>query len=357
MIECTLLCSSNARHLQQIYAGFNILHRKQVASVRYVIDRKLLADRSVPDHVRKSRQSILLARVNDRSVAYDTMDGKNIDEQVLAEVDFYFKRSFSAEAVKDYPHGARIYPLGLNYLVYNDDFHPSGFKRLVLEKGLVEKINHLMTICHADRVCRSNAFYRPRLESCQDFPRVTQQPKILFMARTWDPRTSTRKEKVDELHAINEMRARCIASLRAEFKEHFFGGFHHDDYSRRFYRDYLVTDRRQTEKSKYMETLRRFPICVATTGLHGSIGWKFAEYLAFAKSIISEPLNYAGTGDLQAGRNYLLFTTPLECVEAAHRLFCNDALRTEMMMNNFHYYQTALRPDVLVFKSLQAALC
>jgi hypothetical protein len=104
-----------------------------------------------------------------------------------------------------------------------------------------------------------------------------------------------------------------------------------------------------------MHAARIWLICVATTGLHGSIGGKFAEYVCLSKAILSEKLQYAVPGDLREGRNYLEFTTADECVEQAWRLFSDRALRNRLMCNNARYYNAWLRPDMLILNSLLTA--
>ena len=99
-----------------------------------------------------------------------------------------------------------------------------------------------------------------------------------------------------------------------------------------------------------------FMIFQATTGLHGSVGWKFAEYVAFAKAIVSEPLNCEVPGDFKPGQNYLTFRSPTELVEQASTLFSDNALRHALMTNNARYYLGYVRPDALVLNSLLAAL-
>jgi hypothetical protein len=109
-------------------------------------------------------------------------------------------------------------------------------------------------------------------------------------------------------------------------------------------------------KDNYLRQLRSFPICVATTGLHGSTGAKFAEYICLAKAIISERLLYAAPGDLREEQNYLSFTSAEECVAQARRLFDDGDLRHRLMSNNARYYNAWLRPDALVLNTLLQAL-
>ena len=101
-----------------------------------------------------------------------------------------------------------------------------------------------------------------------------------------------------------------------------------------------------------MKLLREFPIGIATTGLHGSIGWKLAEYVSYSKAIVTEKLNYRVPGHFEKELNYLDFVSPEGCVESAARLFQNYSLRCQLMINNYRYYQSYLRPDSLVLNTL-----
>jgi hypothetical protein len=102
--------------------------------------------------------------------------------------------------------------------------------------------------------------------------------------------------------------------------------------------------------------LRSHPICVATTGLHGSIGWKLGEYVAFSKAIVSEKLVFGVPGDFAPEKHYIEFSSPEGCVEAAVRLVENRDLRARLMSNNAAYYRKYVRPDSLINNALTVAL-
>jgi hypothetical protein len=91
---------------------------------------------------------------------------------------------------------------------------------------------------------------------------------------------------------------------------------------------------------------------VATTGLNKSNGWKLGEYVAFSKAIITEPLHFRVPGGFSQEINYLKFISPDELIDHAIRLFEDKKLRSEMMMSNYRYYQSFLRPDALILNSL-----
>ena len=122
------------------------------------------------------------------------------------------------------------------------------------------------------------------------------------------------------------------------------------------YKDALLENKNNALKKNYINILNEFPICVATMGLHGSIGGKFAEYVAFSKGILSEKMNFQLPGNLEKDKNYLEFTTPEECVNQAVKLSSNKEMLTNMMYYNLIYYHHYVRPDMLILNSLISSL-
>jgi hypothetical protein len=97
-------------------------------------------------------------------------------------------------------------------------------------------------------------------------------------------------------------------------------------------------------------------IGVVTVGLHGSIGWKLAEYVTASRAIVTEPLDRVVPGPFVSPANYLEFRTPAECVARVRLLFDDRVLRNRMMAANRSYYLSWLRPDSLVMRTLEIAL-
>jgi len=173
------------------------------------------------------------------------------------------------------------------------------------------------------------------------------------MVNAWDPNApGVTPEKEAERHDINEMRARTISTLRRELGARFIGGFVRSEYSMWTYPGLLLPDDSVSMKRNYISLLREFPICIATTGLHGSIGWKLAEYVAFSKAIVSEKLRFTVPHGFVAGSNYLEFESTEECLDRVRALLANDTLRRGIMMRNWEYYNTFLAPELLVAETL-----
>jgi hypothetical protein len=348
-IKCRLISHSNSLHLQQIYTGFYMLHQSGLAALTQVTQAQNFIDSSKPPHLHNSRHAHLSVILNDCiKLHYDTHDSWEIDEEQLIQSDYYFKRSFSPDKLQALGKECKkVHPLGLNYLVY-----PKGFDAFRLQRDLV-----LLNRRGIIELIRSFGFI-PRVDNMWSPPDFDLEPKVLFMVQAHDPfdDPSRTREKIEERMHINDFRAKCITLLKKEFGQRFHGGFIHTQYAIDKYKGLLLPYKRQSLKRNYMELLRSYPICVATTGLHGSIGWKFAEYVAFSKAIVSERINYDLPGDIRKDQNYLEFVTPEECVEQATTLISNRSLRNHLMTNNAKYYPLYLKSDSLVLNTIKIAL-
>ena len=86
-------------------------------------------------------------------------------------------------------------------------------------------------------------------------------------------------------------------------------------------------------------------------GLHGSTGWKFAEYLAASKAIVSETLRYESAGDLREGTHYLAFDDADGCVRQVEKLLDTN-VRGTMMRANHAYAEQFLRCDPFICSTL-----
>lgn len=315
-----------------------------------ILKEETIVDNTKVQHLRDARHAHLRVIVNDRiKIHYDTHDSWEIDMEYLSETDYYFKRSFSPQRLQNLGEQRnKVHPLGLNYAVY-----PSSLDRFAIERNLV--------LVHGKRklyeIIRSLRF-TTRVHNMWSFPDYDAAPKILFMVKAWDPHNHPDRlsEKVDERMHINEVRANCIKMLRNHFGNHFYGGFIHADFTVKNYKAFLMPDNTLSSKRNYLRLLKSHPICVATMGLHESIGWKFAEYIAFSKAVLSEKLIYEVSGNLKKDINYLEFASPEDCVEKAERLFSDSKLRNYLMTNNAMYYHSYLRPDSLILNTIFTAL-
>lgn len=357
-IKCTLFCHSISGHTQQLYTGFDLLSASKVIEVNQIINRNKIINKTKKQYLRNADNACLSVQLSFENkkkinVYYDNHDAVEISSKNINNHDIYFKRSYSEEYIKNnFPERKDdIYPLGLNYFVLPNQFSRlSMYRQIMLSRTIKDKV---ATIAHSLDQNNKIKFY-PKVNNMHAFPKEYHKLRVLFMATAYDPYdTHDRpKEKIEERICNNEMRANCIRLLRKELGDKFYGGFIHNSYTTKMYKDVLLVDQDSGLKGNYIGILNEFPICIATTGLHGSIGWKFAEYVAFSKAILSEKLRYKVPGNLEKNKNYLEFTTPEECVSQSIKLLSNSQLMNEIINNNSTYYQHYARPDMLVLNSI-----
>jgi hypothetical protein len=354
-LKCKIYCHSVSVHTKQIYTGFFMLYKMGIVDLAQVIVKEKIMDGTKKQDLRDAKHAHIRVTLNDGiNLHYDTHDSQEIDEAYLYEADYYFKRSYSSEQLQDIGDQRRkIHPLGLNYLLYPTSLDWFGVQReVVLSKG-IKKLEAARYLYFLNRF-----IFTPDIHHMWSAPNYYMPPKILFMVRTWNPddNPGRLKVRVEERMEINEMRAQCIKILRKEFGENFYGGFNHTEFAKKNYKEYLMPENKLSSKKNYINLLKSYPICVATTGLYGSIGYKFAEYVAFSKAILSEKLNNEVPGNLMKDKNYLEFNSPEECVQYTEKLFSDKELRSFIMNNNAKYYHSHLRPDVLILNTLLLAI-
>ncbi|ENO0816296.1 hypothetical protein PAK39_15700 [Proteus mirabilis] len=95
--------------------------------------------------------------------------------------------------------------------------------------------------------------------------------------------------------------------------------------------------------------MKEHEICITSTGLHKSTGWRFGEFVAASRAIISEPLNYVVPGNFD---NYLPFNNIEELYLAIEKLVNDKELRYDMMKRNNIYYNNYLKPDRLILNTI-----
>jgi len=356
-MECTLVSRSLSPHLQQLYTGFHQLHRRGAINLSQRVE--LLDSSMAKQPWRRNRawNAHLDAIVNGQvRCHYDTLDGPEIDEDYLSDADYYFKRSYHLPTVSSLGEaGRRVVPLGLNYLVYPD--HADRFA-IVRSIALGHGRQRLRELLRAANLPHPAALgFTPRLHSMEFTPDLWIEPRVLFIAAAWDPYSSSgaSSEDIEDKIRVNETRATSIRRLRREFGSLFCGGLVHNKFAVENYADLLIPTASLTSKRSYLNLVKRHAVCVATTGLYGSIGWKFAEYVGFARAIVSERLQYE-VPDLERGKHYLQFDNPEQLVESVGMLISQHQMRREMMEQNAAYYATHVRPSSLIMNTLSRAL-
>jgi hypothetical protein len=330
-------------HLMQIYTGFIELKERGIVDLKF-------RDK-VNGDVTKGFITVVVN--NKYKVVYDALDGFNWIQDGIAEnldyfhnnfkVDYYFKRSYSPQLFQYLPEGCKLYPLGLNYNIQPEQ------NILSVNAGFRERLKYaIKTSKYLKRFFNTGYLYT---EDFEFFPILPKENKILFITRLWDPEEVTLEHTKAERERVNNVRLACIDACKKEYGARFTGGLIVNDFTLKNYSSYSMPEE-LTNKFKYVETVKGHSICVATTGLHNSIGWKFAEYVAASRAIVSEPLNYLLPGSFEKGKNYLEFESPDQLLMQIDLLLSNQNILHQMMKNNFGYYNNYVQPGNLILNTL-----
>lgn len=350
-LRMTVYPMSDLEHNQQIFAGLELLRSKGELEFKYRYDgARLFGLKPKSLNAKASAWLTLVCRIEGMGdVAFDLSDGDVVEDSICDRTFLYFKRSYDERV-----HGSnpKILPLGLNYEAR------SPLRSFV--SALTRAIRLRRSMRSTGRsICRALHFSYPHMLDARSGYCLTpaEDLNVLFMARVYDPQEqgSSPAER-SEINALNDMRADCVLRLRRELGTAFTGGLINDSFASRHYSDCTVGAEFPTDRRSFLKLVDDHHICVATSGLFDSIGWKFAEYLAKGRAVVSERLRFSVPGPFSEGVNYLPFSTARECVEQCHALRADSARTRRMMVANRAYYLGFVEPEAIVWNAFQEVL-
>ncbi|WP_331344888.1 hypothetical protein [Cellvibrio sp. UBA7661] len=336
-------------HSSQIYTGLHRLQSQKKIDLHYTSSNGASPHTTLPQDTINRLPGVLI-KADKNLVFIDLLDSSKIEDEVLHSVQFYLKRSYASSGYAS----EKIFPLGLNFEIYNN--YPYWYESMRYislnyssKKSFKSNIGVLL-----DAIGIS---FLPRIKNFECMNgHFKEDDSVLFMVRTWDPLeagTRLTEEEQEDRHKINCERAELIKNLKIELGDKFIGGFTRSIHSAREYPDLVLSDSNLTKKKNYLSLVRKVPICIATTGLHGSIGWKMAEYVALGRAIVSEASEILIPDGFAEGKNYLQFDTNNKCIDSVLKLIGNRELRQKMMMDNLEYYKEHLLPEKLVENAIK----
>jgi hypothetical protein len=308
------------------------------------------ADREGADHhVLRLRAEYGDKRKADRIALELSDSSRRFAMNSLAWCDVYFKRSFhepDLSAIQDERLRGKIQPLGLNYAarsaVATRKMLPDLASRVA--RSLFRPKERASTISMLAQFWRA-----PKPEEFEISPAVPLESGIIFQTRVWEPSLV----KGENIEAINQGRVGLVKALRKEFGERFHGGLYPSAYARANFPDAISA--MPARHKNYIAWSKRHLIGVNTRGLHESVAFKFPEYLAGSKCIVSEPIRNANPEPLIEGKHYLAFQANDECVAACAMALESPNLAKELREQAWRYYQKEVEPAAHVLNCLQRA--
>ncbi len=339
---------STAPHLLMVIAGFQLLHKQGVIDELHLVD-------ATNEKISADKKEIVEAVLNSRiRVAYDVFDGyinyQTFDETYASSVDYYFIRSYSQELNERFFPNTNIHPLGMNYYcsaqgnVFEKNNDIKG-KIRSLAKKILSNFNPQISVVFDVKKYEKNPSY------CTE-----RTPRIMFNTRLWNPQGDVGEVKWERMHPervrINDMRIRIVQEARKKYGKNFSGGIYNTKYARDTAPQDVILPNTKTTKKGYLKNMHSYDICIGSEGLHGSIGWKTAEYAAASKAIVMERPKYFVPG-FEEGKNYLGFSSTEECIKQLDYLCSHREKIVEMQKNNKEFYDNCLRPDQQILRSLE----
>ncbi|MBQ7731691.1 MAG: glycosyltransferase family 1 protein [Lentisphaeria bacterium] len=317
-------------HFVQPLTGFFSLHRQNIISLSCDFN----ADITIPI------PNTFAARINGQLLFFDVSDGsdnflRDSHIEYLREHDIIlYKRAYESSLYDRIPF---IHSLGLNYFGdFTSLFHRASFLFGLRMFGFHRTMGLIYNHSDMDRRWSMRARRKNKPDE-----------GILFCTRLWEQKDCS--SPVDEL---NSLRIKATMAIRNTFKDRAVAGVYDSALARQMCPE-LILPGTITKRKHYLELMNQSSVCITTTGLHRSTGWRFAEYVAAGKAIISEPLFFSPPGDLSVGKNYLTFNSADSLLASVDHLLSHPRAIRDMEKENIDYYYRFLRPDVLVFNAIK----
>lgn len=290
----------------------------------------------------------------DRSVVIDFADAPDsFSIPALERSDVYFKRSFMAEHIIRLPTHLqpRVRSYGLNFAALDKRAIPLHLRIAThqLLQDLLSKGKH--------KTLSALRKYFQRLGLTYGIPSTTSFERrylvkansanrtVLLQTRLWPPRTM-----IDDMVAVNSNRIALVHTLKTVLGEQFVGGILADAFSISTCPHMLLVGHKNMRE--YAKMLKMVEIGIYVRGLHHSLAFKMAEYLAAGLCIVSEPIKHELPVPLEEGVNYLSFRDHDECVKQCIWLQNHPEFATRMRNANIDYYRKWVTPRAHMIRTL-----
>ena len=292
-----------------------------------------------------------------RSVVIDFADAADsFSIPAIEHSDIYFKRSFMAEHIIRLPTHLqpKVRSYGLNFAALDRRAIPLHLRIAThqLVQNLLSRRNHKPFSVLREYFQRLGLAYGipPTTSFERRYPveANNSNPKVLLQTRLWPPRTTT-----DDMTAVNTSRIALVRTLKTVLGDRFVGGILTDAFSLSNCPHTLLVGHKNMRE--YADTLKEVDIGIYVRGLHHSLAFKMAEYLAAGLCIVSEPITHELPVPLEDGINYLSFRDHDECVDKCAWLQTHPESARRMRNANIDYYKKWVAPRAHMMRTLESS--
>ena len=330
MDKVTIFFNSTFLHFTQLITGLEYLHQTHKIDLRYEMD------------IGKYPLDLCKIDYNGKIIFFDLSDSSILNKKVYENSDFYVKRMLLKS---DFQRYQKLIPFGLNYQVfYKNNYLKGQFFRNKKMLKYSMRYSGLASWCFNIKDCiRHN-----NLSNMESIPANGKQ--IIFRSRLWNPENNEIEWKKEERKKINDERIKINRLLKKNYDAYFKGGIQKDELSLKLCPDLILTDK-EYHKSSYVKRLKETSIGIVNPGLEQSISWKFGEFISHSMAILTSPIaKYKLLGEIEEGKNFLVYNDLEECLLLIEKLFSNDNLRCEMQKENQKYYTNYLHPGMKLLR-------
>jgi hypothetical protein len=349
-VRCFVHPFQNLYHLSHVYSGLLAVAKDGAARVTLELSQRN-DDHALDPYALFAE--VVDSRAGDgRKTVFDMYDASNVFAMnALERCDVYFKRSYHPPDLGPLSakSKAKVVPFGINYSCQTPEATLRLLSALLPDWTLRVFKSPLKTLRGLDGAGVPAFLTSPHVSRFEQPPDRPLRRSVHFENRVWERQAGM----PDSLESVNRMRVEISRLLKKEFGASFHGGIVQTKYASR----YCPTDLSPHSRTRrsYIARSKQMLIGVYTRGLHHSTAFKLGEYLAGSKCIVAEPIRNQLPTPLVAGRNYLEFSSPRECVERCIQILKDEELANQMRRDNWEYYQREVRPDRHVANCLERA--
>jgi hypothetical protein len=338
MIEVTVFVDGrqDLTHPSYLFAGLAMLARAGEIEVRFERLSASKRPRLQPGNV----FSQVEVRSNGRtfSALFDFKDQNDVYcDELLHEVDFYFKRSYVPAEVEK-RSAKNVHPLGMPFACR----HPGELGAVIADSMASRRPEERWP----ERFGRLKRYLG--IDYARSFtPGADKVRRVIFQTRLWE------KHEVadDDLDAVNLPRVSLVRRLRQELGSRFLGGLVPTPRATRDFPELVRYD--GVRRHEYLELMRTSAVGISTRGLFHSTPWKLSEYLATGVAVVTQPLTNRPLDPLVEGEHALVFDSEDECLRQCTRLLEDPPEAERLQKAARAYYERSVEPMATVRRHLR----
>lgn len=328
-------------HPSYLYAGLGMLAHAREIEVEFKWLSKSKLPRLGPGNVFSQVQVSDGQRT--RWLLFDFKDQNDVFcEELLPEVDVYFKRSYLASEVEK-RRAKKVLRLGMPFACR----YPGELSAVIAETLMSPRPRESLK----SRFLRLKQYmgidYARTFSFC---PPAKKLQRVIFQTRLWE------KHEIadDDLDAVNLPRVSLLRRLRKELGDRFLGGLIPSERARRDFPDLVRED--GVRRHEYLAIMRPSAVGISSRGLFHSTPWKLSEYLSTGMAVVSQPLTNDPLEPLVEGRELLFFRSEDECLSHCVRLLEDRDQAARLQTAARAYYERAVEPMAVVRRLLRQAI-